>query len=65
VPTYLYKSLATGETFEIKQSMRDDALTAHPETGEPIKRIVATPGIAFKGSGFYVTDSRPKDKGGE
>ncbi|WP_027482743.1 FmdB family zinc ribbon protein [Deinococcus pimensis] len=65
MPTYLYKSLDSGETFEIKQSMTEQPLTVHPETGEPIKRILATPGIAFKGPGFYVTDSRPKDKGGE
>ena len=26
--------------FEIKQSMRDAALTSHPETGEPIRRVV-------------------------
>jgi putative FmdB family regulatory protein len=58
VPLYVYKNLATGETFEIEQSMADDALTAHPETGDPVKRIIQPVGIAFKGSGFYVNDSR-------
>lgn len=62
MPTYLYKGLNTGEVYEIKQSMAEEALTVHPETGEPVKRVLARPGIAFKGSGFYVTDSRPKPK---
>lgn len=61
MPTYLYKNLETGEIYELVQSMRDAAYTTHPETGVPIKRILARPGIAFKGSGFYVNDSRPKE----
>ncbi len=27
-------------TYEISQSMRDSALTTHPETGEPIRRVI-------------------------
>lgn len=64
MPTYLYKSLENGEIYEIKQSMTEAPLSTHPETGAPIKRILARPGIAFKGSGFYVTDSRPKETTG-
>ncbi|ABF44407.1 MULTISPECIES: FmdB family zinc ribbon protein [Deinococcus] len=63
MPTYVYKNLETGELYEIKQSMRDEPLTRHPETAAPIKRVLSTPGIAFRGSGFYVTDSRPKPAG--
>ncbi|GAA5514238.1 hypothetical protein Dcar01_02993 [Deinococcus carri] len=65
MPTYVYKNLETGELYEIKQSMRDDPLTQHPETGAAIKRVLSTPGIAFRGSGFYVTDSRPRKGGGD
>jgi predicted nucleic acid-binding Zn ribbon protein len=57
MPVYVYKNL-TGETFEFRQSIQEPALTAHPETGEPVRRVVQPVGIAFKGSGFYVTDSR-------
>lgn len=64
MPTYVYKNLETGELYEIKQRMTEAALTAHPETGAPIKRMLAAPGIAFKGSGFYVTDNRPKESSG-
>lgn len=64
MPTYVYKNIETGELYEIKQSMRDDPLTAHPETGAAIKRVLSQPGIAFRGSGFYVTDSRSQNKSG-
>jgi predicted nucleic acid-binding Zn ribbon protein len=43
--TYIYETIPQepGETpvrFEIQQSMRDDALTRHPETGAPVRRVV-------------------------
>lgn len=43
--TYIYESLntKTGEKrqyFEIKQSMTDEPLAKHPETGEPIRRVI-------------------------
>lgn len=58
MPTYLYRNLMTGETFEYEQRITDDALTVHPETGQPVKRLIQPVGIAFKGSGFYVNDTR-------
>lgn len=58
MPTYVYKDLETGEIYEFKQSMKDDVLTHHPETGAAMKRVPVAPAIAFKGSGFYATDSR-------
>ncbi|OLV19295.1 FmdB family zinc ribbon protein [Deinococcus marmoris] len=62
MPTYLYKNIDTGEIYELRQSMRDDAYTAHPDSGVPVKRVLARPSIAFKGSGFYANDSRPREK---
>ena len=58
MPTYVYRNLKTGETFELTQRISEPALTVHPESGEPVKRLVQPVGIAFKGSGFYVNDSR-------
>lgn len=63
MPVYVYRNLKTGETFELEQRITEPALAEHPETGDPIKRLVQPVGIAFKGSGFYVTDSR-KNGGG-
>ena len=43
--TYVYETIppkagAKLKYFEIKQSMNDAPLTKHPETGEPIRRVV-------------------------
>jgi len=57
---YVYKNLTTGATFEVEQRITESALTADPATGDPVKRVIQPVGIAFKGSGFYVTDSRGK-----
>jgi predicted nucleic acid-binding Zn ribbon protein len=45
MPTYLYETIPTSadeqpKHYEIKQSMNEPALTRHPETGEPIRRII-------------------------
>jgi putative FmdB family regulatory protein len=60
MPVYVYRNLTTGATFEVEQRISDEALTADPNTGEPVKRLIQPVGIAFKGSGFYVNDSRGK-----
>lgn len=62
MPVYVYKNLTTGATFEIEQRITADALTADPTTGDPVKRLIQPVGIAFKGSGFYVTDSRKSSR---
>ena len=43
--TYVYETIpdqpgVKPRYFEIKQGMKDAALTQHPETGEPIRRVV-------------------------
>lgn len=55
MPTYVYEILTakgdpTGKTFEVVQSMKDDALTKHPETGQPVRRVPQAPMIAGKWS---------------
>ena len=61
MPIYVYRNLTTGQTFEVEQRMVDPALTTDPVTGDPVKRLIQPVGIAFKGSGFYVNDSRGKN----
>ncbi len=58
MPVYVYRNQVTGETFELEQRITDDALTVDPKTGDPVRRVIQPVGIAFKGSGFYVNDSR-------
>lgn len=31
-----------------------------PECSAPIRRVIQPVGVVFKGSGWYITDSRPK-----
>lgn len=62
MPTYEYKR-KDGSTFEIKQSINDDALTECPETGQPVKRIISGgSGVVYKGDGWYVTDYKDNDR---
>jgi len=57
MPMYTYRR-EDGTTFEIRQKFLDDPLTVDPETGQKVVRVVQPAGIIFKGSGFYVNDSK-------
>ena len=48
MPIYVYELVDTGEQFEIHQSMQDAALTKHPETGDPIRRVIQIPNLGIK-----------------
>ncbi|MEM7229156.1 MAG: FmdB family transcriptional regulator [Planctomycetota bacterium] len=54
MPTYVYQVItedgSEGEVFEVFQKMSDDALTEHPDTGEPCQRMPTAPSIAGKWS---------------
>jgi len=52
-----------GTEFEIRQKFSDDPLTMDPETGLAVVRVIQPTGIVFKGSGFYVNDSRSSGTG--
>src|ERR1700723_1828481 len=58
MPTYEYACKSCGEHLEVVQSFRDDSLTTCPACGGPLRKVFGNIGIAFKGSGFYKTDSR-------
>ena len=60
MPTYEYRCEKCGEQFEVFQSFSDRALRRHPDCGGPLEKVLHPRGIVFKGSGFYVTDSRAK-----
>jgi predicted nucleic acid-binding Zn ribbon protein len=63
MPLYTYRR-EDGSTFDIKQSFTDPALTQDPETGQKVVRLIQRPGVIFKGSGFYITDSKGASKAG-
>ena len=67
MPTYEYECAKCKKSFEIVQSMKDDALTVCPKDkcrqktwgkGKVKRAIGAGAGLIFKGSGFYITDYR-------
>lgn len=60
MPTYEYACKNCGEHLEVVQSFKDDPLTVCPKCGGELRKVFGSIGIAFKGSGFYKTDSRPK-----
>lgn len=58
MPTYQYRCTECGEDLEVVQSFHDDALTVCPNCQGKLRKVFSPIGIAFKGSGFYKTDSR-------
>jgi putative FmdB family regulatory protein len=62
MPIYEYKC-EKGHVFDVVQRMTDEALTECQECGAPAVRVLHSPAVHFKGSGFYNTDYGKK-KGG-
>jgi putative FmdB family regulatory protein len=62
MPTYEYTCKSCGEGLEVQQAFTDDALTECPACGGTLRKVFGNVGIAFKGSGFYKTDSRGGSK---
>ncbi len=42
--------------------MKDDPISTCPECAGPVKRLLYPVGVVFKGSGWYITDSRKPEK---
>lgn len=66
MPVYAYQCRACDNSFEVKQSFNDDPLTTCTvcETEGAVFRVIQPAGVVFKGSGWYVTDSRGKNSAG-
>ena len=58
MPIYEYEC-QVGHRFERRQSFHDEPLRECVECGQPARRLLSPAGIIFKGSGWYITDSRP------
>ncbi len=50
MPLYVYQVIeddgSDGAVFEILQELAEPALTHHPETGQPVKRLIGLPSVA-------------------
>ena len=62
MPIYDYRCDHCGHVFSAVQSFNDEALEKCPNCGKKPRRLISTPAIVFKGSGWYKTDSRPAEK---
>lgn len=64
--TYVYETIPQTEDepvirFEVQQSMKDDPLTRHPDSGQPVRRVISG-GFGFMGTKEGA--SRPPSAGG-
>lgn len=58
MPLYDYKCTACDNRFELRQGFDAAPRQPCPVCGQEAKRVLHPPPIVFKGSGFYITDSR-------
>ena len=59
MPIYQYKCRNCGANVEKMQSFTSEPLVECPECHQPaLKKVMSAAGIIFKGSGWYITDSK-------
>jgi len=63
VPLYEYECDACGCRFEVIQKFSDAAVESCKTCGKgPVRRLLSSPAIQFKGTGWYITDYSQKGK---
>jgi putative FmdB family regulatory protein len=63
MPLYEYECDACGHRFEKIQKFSDPLEDTCPKCGGSVHKLMSSPAIQFKGSGFYITDYPKGDKG--
>lgn len=59
MPTYVYACDACGKQFEQFQSFKDEPLSVcRCGVAGRVRRVIQPAGVVFKGSGWYINDSR-------
>jgi putative FmdB family regulatory protein len=56
MPLYEYECESCSSRFERIQKFTDPPPEACPKCGGPVRKLLSSPAIQFKGSGFYITD---------
>ena len=56
MPLYEYECDACGHRFERIQKFSDPLVTECPRCGGAVRKLLSSPAIQFKGSGWYITD---------
>jgi len=66
MPTYVYEVIGDdsqpGKRFEVLQKISDPPLTEHPDTGEPVRRVISAPFIGGSWSDSAMQRSVSDDK---
>jgi putative FmdB family regulatory protein len=66
MPLYEYQCEACGRRFEVIRKFSDPPLETCALCGKgPVQRLLSSPAIQFKGSGWYITDYSQKGKSSE
>lgn len=66
MPLYEYHCDSCGHRFELIRKFSDPPLEACPKCGKsPVTKLLSSPAIQFKGSGFYITDYAKKNSPSE
>ena len=63
MPLYEYECDACGKRFEVIRKFSESELDACVKCGKgPVRRLMSSPAIQFKGTGWYITDYASKGK---
>lgn len=63
MPIYEYHCTNCNHQFEEIQGFNDEPLTKCPECGKlKLEKLISAPAFHLKGTGWYVTDFKDKDK---
>ena len=65
MPLYEYLCEACGHRFERIQKFSDPPVSLCPVCQGAVRKLLSSPAIQFKGSGWYITDYAKKGSGGE
>ena len=65
MPLYEYECDACGQRYELIRKFSESELDACTRCGKgPVRRLMSSPAIQFKGTGWYITDYSSKGKAG-
>ena len=64
MPLYEYECDACGGRFEVIQKFSETTEQCRRCGKGPVRRLMSSPAIQFKGTGWYITDSAQKGKSG-
>ncbi len=60
MPLYEYQCDACQHRFEVIQKYSDAPIDVCPLCGAAVRKLISSPAIQFKGSGWYITDYAKK-----